>query len=88
MVQSDYLGIPRFAKVIDLNKGNLQSLQIFEKKGNYNDGFNRLIPYLIYISNIEEVGTFECNSTICNPNRLRNAWTLIYSKCKGVKKAF
>jgi len=81
--------------IVDFNKGNPDTIEI-NIVNSGGDGFHT--PYYdSIVSKVEGLGTFQCGPNnskpfnipdVCNIQRVRRAWALIYRECKGTRKAF
>ncbi len=81
-------------QIIDLNKGDISRVAFYKLNGNYpnykigNQWFTG-DAYLKYQSRVEGLPDwFQCDSSSCSIDRLRRAWGVIASQCRGAKKAF
>jgi hypothetical protein len=74
---------------INLNSANLNNVSFYSIQGKGKDIFNKSSAYLRFQSRVEGLpDIFECDSNSCNTERLKRAWALVQSKCKGVVKPF
>jgi hypothetical protein len=67
----------------DLNRYDIKNVKFFRVQSSKKNTAN-----LSYKTQIEGLTEFECDSTMCNIDRLRNGWKVLATKCKGSAKAF
>ncbi len=72
----------------DLNKFDLKKVQFYQVQSTQRNQYSGPTANLSYKTQVEGLTEFECNSTVCNIDRLRNGWRVLATKCKGTTKAF
>jgi hypothetical protein len=72
----------------DLNKYDLKNVQFYQVQSTQRNQYSGPTANLNYKTQVEGLTEFECNSTVCNIDRLRNGWRVLATKCKGTAKAF
>jgi hypothetical protein len=79
----------RIPDEINLNKVDLKNVSFYKINGVNKDRYGRNIPYLKYETRVAGLpNLFQCDSEVCNSERLKRAWNLVAQTCKGTKKAF
>ena len=77
-----------FSDDVDLNKFNLKNVKFYQIQSNQGTRNSGRTANLSYVTQVEGLTQFECDSTVCNIDRLKNGWKILLSKCKGSTKAF
>lgn len=82
--------LPNTSTTFDLSKVDFSTTAYYKKNGvtprtKYSAG----TPYLKYQVKVDGLpDLFECDSSVCNIERLQRAWNLIAKTCVGIKKPF
>jgi len=71
----------------DLNKFNIKNVKFYQVQSTQRNRSGSTAN-LSYKTQVEGLTEFECDSTLCSIDRLRNGWRVLATKCKGTAKAF
>ena len=82
--------LPNTSTTFDLSKVDFSTTAYYKKNGvSPKSKYSAGTPYLKYQVKVDGLpDLFECDSNVCNIERLQRAWNLIAKNCIGIKKPF
>lgn len=82
--------LPNTSTTFDLSKVDFSTIAYYKKNGvTPKSKYSAETPYLKYQVKVDGLpDLFECDSNVCNLERLQRAWNLIAKTCVGIKKPF